>query len=81
MLKTYKKFKFSITNDLAMMEGLLKFTNMCNDVEKIRENLHGGIHTYIHYLTMEMDYKNLEILIFTRSNILLCTKYIKVVML
>lgn len=80
MLKTYKNFKISTTNDLTVTEGLLKFTSMC-DVEKIRENLHNGIHTYVNHLTMEQDYKNLEMLIFTRSNILLGTKYIKVVML
>lgn len=80
MLKTYKNFKFSTTNDLIMTENLLKFASMC-DVKKISESLHGNIHTYIHHLTMEMDYKNLEILVFTRSNILLGTKYIKVVML
>ena len=81
MLNTYRNFKFSATNDLAVTENLLKFANMCDSVEKIRENLCKGIHTYIHHLTMEMDYKNLEILVFTRSNILLGTKYIKVVML
>ena len=80
-MRTYKNFKISSMNDLAVTEGLLKFTSMCDSVEKIRENLCNGIHTYIHHLTMEMDYKDLEMLIFTRSNILLGTKYIKVVML
>lgn len=81
MLKTYKNFKFSTENDLAVTEWLLKFTSICDNVEKIRENLHNGVHTYVEHLTMEQDYRNLEILIFTRSNILLGTKYIKVVML
>lgn len=81
MLKTYKNFKISSMNDLAVTEGLLKFASMCNNVEKVRENLCNGIHTYVHHLTMIQDYKDLEILIFTRSNILLGTKYIKVVML
>lgn len=80
MLKTYKNFKFSSMNDLVITEGLLKFMSL-GTVEKIRENLKGGIHTYIHHFTMELDYKNLEILVFTRSNILLGIKYIKVVVL
>lgn len=80
-MRTYKNFKISSMNDLAVTEGLLKFASMCDSVEKIKENLCNGIHTYIHHLTMEMNYKNLEILVFTRSNILLGTKYIKVVML
>lgn len=79
-MKTYKNFKISSENDLAITESLLKFASMC-DVEKIRENLCNGIHTYVHHFTMELDYKDLEMLVFTRSNILLGTKYIKVVML
>ena len=80
-MRTYKNFKFSTENVLAVTEGLLKFASMCNTVEKIRENFHGGIHTYVNHLTMELDYTDLEVLIFTRSNVLLGTTYIKVVML
>ena len=80
MLKTYKNFKFAVNNELAIMEGLSKFASLCT-VEKIKENLCNGIHTYIHHFSMELEYKNLEILVFTRSNILLGTKYIKVVVL